>query len=319
MKRSKSLLLAAVLVIAMVMLGFGVGRLSAATGTLDSSAPPASTFSYNLADIYNRLISGLAGAQSTFTEPGSSPITGTMHTLNEIMAAAPSVDNANGATKGNVQNGKTFWGLRTDGTWGHMTGTLGVAYVWVPKTAQNQCWDTGGSLITCTGTGQDGDFQKGSTPTLAPLCCGIMYNPFTLPPGTGQRFTDKGNGTVTDDLTALIWLKNANCFGLQPWTSALSDANSLATGTCGLTDGSSAGQWRLPNINELHSLIDLSQSGPAMPSGHPFLGVVTDYYWGSTTYAPNPAYDWLILLTDGGMFYGLKSNTYYVWPVRGGP
>ena len=29
------------------------------------------------------------------------------------------------------------------------------------------------------------------------------------------RFTDNGNGTVTDNLTGLIWLKNANCFGTK--------------------------------------------------------------------------------------------------------
>ena len=28
-----------------------------------------------------------------------------------------------------------------------------------------------------------------------------------------NRFTDNGNGTMTDTLTGLIWLKNANCWG----------------------------------------------------------------------------------------------------------
>jgi len=46
------------------------------------------------------------------------------------------------------------------------------------------------------------------------------------------RFTDNlvngvSNGTVTDNLTGLVWLKDANCFGVQNWTSALSKANSL--------------------------------------------------------------------------------------------
>ena len=38
------------------------------------------------------------------------------------------------------------------------------------------------------------------------------------------RFTDNGDGTVTDNLTALIWLKNANCFGVEKWNDALSSA-----------------------------------------------------------------------------------------------
>ena len=32
----------------------------------------------------------------------------------------------------------------------------------------------------------------------------------------------------------------------------------LANGACGLTDGSTTGDWRLPNEKELHSLIDLA-------------------------------------------------------------
>ena len=98
-----------------------------------------------------------------------------------------------------------------------------------------------------------------------------------------MRFTDNGDGTVTDNLTALIWLKNANCFGAKNWATALSDANALASGSCGLSDGSIAGGWRLPNGNELHSLIDLAQSNPALPAGHPFTGVQVNLYWTSTT------------------------------------
>ena len=50
-----------------------------------------------------------------------------------------------------------------------------------------------------------------------------------------------GKGTVTDNLTRLIWLKNANAFGVRTWEQALSDANTLASGSAGLTDGSVAG------------------------------------------------------------------------------
>jgi len=81
-------------------------------------------------------------------------------------------------------------------------------------------------------TGQDGDKLAGvASPT--------------------PRFVDNGNGTVTDKLTGLIWLKNANCFGEVNWQTALNNANSLANGHCGLTDNSTAGQWRLPNLAEL--------------------------------------------------------------------
>jgi hypothetical protein len=70
--------------------------------------------------------------------------------------------------------------------------------------------------------GEDGDLKKGV----------VWPKP---------RFKDNGNGTVTDKLTKLIWLKNANAFGLQTWEQALADANALASGSSGLTDRSKAG------------------------------------------------------------------------------
>ena len=72
------------LTLAFGVLGFGVGRLSAAPGTLDSPGPPESTLSYTLGDIYNRLNDGTAATKKAFTEPTSGRGTGTMHTLDEI-------------------------------------------------------------------------------------------------------------------------------------------------------------------------------------------------------------------------------------------
>ena len=117
--RNRYVLIALVL----VALAFGVGRLSAAPGTLDSPDVPGNTQSFTLEDIYNRLDTGAAGVQSTFTEPAAGPGTGTMHDLNEIMAQAPAIDNTDGATETNVLDGKTFWGL-TGGQWGAQTGNI---------------------------------------------------------------------------------------------------------------------------------------------------------------------------------------------------
>ena len=98
----------------------------------------------------------------------------------------------------------------------------------VAATGQTRCWDELGTLIDCCGTGQDGEYQLGAS--------------------VDSRFTDNGDGTVADNLTGLIWMKNANCFGTRSWEGALFDANTLADGSCGLTDGSVAGDWRLLNI-----------------------------------------------------------------------
>ena len=147
--------------------------------------------------------------------------------------------------------------------------------------------------------GEDGDLQKG-----------VAW--------PSPRFTDNGNGSVTDNLSGLIWLKNANCFSIRTWEQALANANALANGQCSLTDGSTAGQWRLPNVKELQSLINFGTYNPALPSGHPFSGVQSNYYWSSTTDAYNTSGAWLVYLYYGYVNAYYKTNSYYVWPVRGG-
>jgi hypothetical protein len=168
----------------------------------------------------------------------------------------------------------------------------------VPATGQTECWDEPGDPIDCAGTGQDGEYQTGVA--------------------VGPRFTDNGDGTVTDNLTRLIWLKNADCFGLRTWTEALSDANSLQDGSCGLTDGSVAGNWRLPNIRELHTLFDYGQYDPALPSAHSFSGVQLERYWSSSTRAKDPFNAWCAFPSNGSVGYGPKQFTSRLWPVRGG-
>ena len=158
-----------------------------------------------------------------------------------------------------------------------------------PKTGQR----------TSYATGDDGDLEKGvAWPT--------------------PRFTDNGDGTITDNLTGLIWLKNANCFGIRSWNNALSDSNGLENGECGLTDGSSAGEWRLPNYRELFSLVDAENYNPALPSGNPFNNVQSNYYWSSTTLATWTELVWVVGMGDGFVGNDYKVFDGYVWPVRGG-
>jgi len=133
------------------------------------------------------------------------------------------------------------------------------------------------------------------------------------------RFTDNGDGTVTDNMTGLIWLQNANCFGQQTWANALGSSNALANGQCDLSDGSLAGDWHMPNIRELLSLIDYAHYAPALPSGHPFIGVQTwaySFYWSSTTAPESPSSTWLVTWINGGMDGSSKDLDHYVWPVR---
>ncbi len=141
------------------------------------------------------------------------------------------------------------------------------------------------------------------------------------------RFTDNEDGTVTDNLTGLLWLKNANCFGSTTWSQAVSDCNGLASGSCELTDGSNAGDWRLPNKKELISLTHDGYYNPAIPNssgtgqwseGDPFTNVESFRYLSSSTCAFDTDFNWNVNVSYGEVFSGLKSNNSYVWPVRGG-
>lgn len=135
-----------------------------------------------------------------------------------------------------------------------------------------------------------------------------------LQPGVAwpdPRFTDNGDGTVTDNLTELMWAKNANFINQQWWNYAIDDCNNLSLG--GHTD------WRMPTRFELESLLDLSQDSPCLPSGHPFTNVQSANYWSSTTFAGNTDDAWLVNLQDGSTGFGEKYfTTFYAWPVRGG-
>jgi hypothetical protein len=140
----------------------------------------------------------------------------------------------------------------------------------------------------------------------------------------GARFVDNGNGAVTDTLTGLVWLKQADCLPAASWSLALAEANGLAGGACGLTDGSTAGQWRMPNLNELESLIDSSASSPAVPADSPFTGVSNGLEWTSTSYFGGEGGSptaWTIRMSDGryinDSLQNAKTAQNAVWAVRG--
>lgn len=133
------------------------------------------------------------------------------------------------------------------------------------------------------------------------------------------RFIDNTNGTVTDNLTGLVWLKDADCFGPQTWDNAISRAGDLANGQCGLNDGSKAGQWRLPNREELKSLFNPQQlDKAAWLNLQGFSKVRSNLYWSSTGSDVTTTIAWFADMSRGGVYSGGTSYPYHVWPVRGG-
>jgi hypothetical protein len=103
---------------------------------------------------------------------------------------------------------------------------------------------------------------------LAVLCCsGSAF----------AAFIDNGNGTITDTSTGLMWQK-ATAPETYTWEQALTYCENLTLPAGGYSD------WRLPNRNELQTIVDYSRYNPAINITF-FPDTVASYYWSSTTLA----------------------------------
>ena len=136
------------------------------------------------------------------------------------------------------------------------------------------------------------------------------------------RFIDNDDGTVLDNLTNLVWLRNANCFGAQTLDNATLDAAGLKSGECGLTDDSVEGDWRLPTFEELSGLKADSHtrnpnylSGSWIIPGTPFLSVQPNYYW-STTNCSLTGQAWFRAVGFDFACTAATCDDQYAWPVR---
>ena len=136
----------------------------------------------------------------------------------------------------------------------------------------------------------------------------------------GAPYTDNGNGTVTDSATGLVWQKCSagqgttlgNCstgsISSYTWSNAITYCEGLTLG--GRSD------WRLPNINELRSIVDYGKSSLPTIDSTSFPNTQSDYYWSSSTYAKLTVYAWIVQFYNGGVDYYNKTNSTYNFYVR---
>lgn len=168
-----------------------------------------------------------------------------------------------------------------------------------PDTGQKTCYDAAG-LIACPAPG-------------AALAQDGTYGPAIGQPSYTENKVGAAFVTV-DNRTGLMWVTNPADAGMDvTYTWPLALAACEASSFAGYSD------WRLPNARELMSIVDYSKSvGPTLnaaffPNTHP------NYYWTSTTYAPDPTLAWYVDFSAGYVHLDTKTNSAsYARCVRGG-
>ena len=162
----------------------------------------------------------------------------------------------------------------------------------LPQSGQKKCYDKYGYEMTCQNSSQDGEYRLGKN-------------------WPEPRF--KANGNIAKDrLTGLNWSINADITE-EPveWEQALETIKRLND-----KKWEGINNWRLPNINELESLVDCSTHSPALPVNNLFRNV-RDGYWSSTTSYFELDWAWVLYMVKGACGVGYKpGKTFFVWPVH---
>jgi len=132
-----------------------------------------------------------------------------------------------------------------------------------------------------------------------------------------------GGEAVLDNQTGLVWVRDAQILGKKvSWEEAVTYCESMNLG--------GKRGWRLPARDELISLLDTSQSEPALPEGHPFLKIKDlatatgseksggYQYWTRTNLKDDKERVWMVSFKAGNVGDSLKLLDLTIWPVIDG-
>lgn len=134
-----------------------------------------------------------------------------------------------------------------------------------------------------------------------------------------SRYRNNGDGTVSDLATGLVWkqcaegLSGAGCatgnVETFSWQQALQRAETAVF--------AGSAQWRLPNKNELASLVERRCYAPAINLRY-FPSTPSSWFWSSSPSANGSSIAWGVVFHDGYVNNGYKSYAEYVRLVRAG-
>ena len=120
-----------------------------------------------------------------------------------------------------------------------------------------------------------------------------------------ESYTDNGDGTVTDNVTGLMWQKSVLVTDpTYTWAEAATHCSTLSLG--GHTD------WRLPTEMELMSIVDSGQLNPSI-NGTYFPSTPSAYFWSSSPAADSPSRAWLVYFNYGST---LNTDVSYTFNAR---
>ena len=129
-----------------------------------------------------------------------------------------------------------------------------------------------------------------------------------------SRFQDRGDGTVTDRKTGLTWKRCAE--GLSGPDCADGSAETFSW-QAALQQAADSDQWRLPNKNELASLVERRCYDPAINEDF-FPNTPSSAFWSSSPDAYFSSSAWLVNFLHGYVDYFGKNRDRRVRLVRAG-
>ncbi|MCE9499324.1 MAG: DUF1566 domain-containing protein [Leptospira sp.] len=262
-------------------------------------------------------LTGLTVKTCTEGLSGATCATGGVTTMGWIAAGTA----CSGLNSGSGYAGKTNWRLPTVNELGNVVNYQNVAptvdAAYFPATAQPTAYWAGLSYAINAANSWDLDYGLG---TAANAAVGTANNVRCVAgdPEPSQNFSDKGDGTILDNNTSLVWqkcpvgLSGTSCatggISTIDWATSLATCNSLTL--AGKT-------WRLPNINELRSITDLTRTVAPVINVTAFPATGVGVYWASSTRLGTLTFAWVVNFSTGAVTTNSKAATSNVRCVSG--